>query len=254
MLKPRLTKIVEEVFAIGGNHQPAKDMELREKLIDFLKEEDHLILSDDDENIRLAKDVIHFIDADRLLAKTMNNKEAYHHVKPFLERLLISDSWHYDELRLLISSINFTENIEQAINLAAKAEERIFEFKRFRSTDILDGYLALNMCARILNAKYFDRDVKISLAPQFTYWLNKLKYLVESNKELELALLITKVRRDIFNRDESDIFTLCDDLIPRYDEKIGQMIRNEVDFYIEAGVFEKKKVVKEFELENGGEE
>jgi len=54
MLKPRLIKVVEEVFAIGGNHNAAKDMELREKLLDFLREEDHLILPNDDENLMLV--------------------------------------------------------------------------------------------------------------------------------------------------------------------------------------------------------
>jgi len=255
MLKPRLMKIVEEIFATGGNHDPAKDLELRGRLIDFLREEDHLILPNDDPNLILAKDMIRFLDADRVYAKTTSSKEAYPHIKPFLDRMIQSDfnNWHYDELRILISSVHFTESIDQAMELAQKAEKRISQFKRVRPTEISQGYLALNMCMRILNAKFFDSDIEICLSTKFQYWMNMLEYLVGYNKGLELALLVTKIRWNVFNRDASQIFVLCDDLAPRYDEQIGKAIRNEVDFYVEAGVFELEQIKEEFGEILGGE-
>jgi len=246
MLKPRLTKIVKEVFEISGNHDLDKDLELREKLLEFLREEDILLLPWNDENIILAKDVIHFIDAAKLYGEKTDSKQAYLHVQPFLERLIASDlnSWHYYDLEILISSIHFTENIGQSIALASKAEGKIFEFKRVRNTEALQGYLALNMCARILNAKYFDSDVTIDLSKQFRNWMDKLEDLVNENKDFELLLHVTRIRWDIFNRDDSKIHFLCDSLTTCFDEVIGQVIKNEVNFYIGSSIFESENLRK----------
>jgi len=242
MVKPKLTRIVEEFFAIGGNHDLDKYMEIRHKLLEFIKDED-LFLIPSDENFISAMDIIHSIDANSIYAKTTDSKQAYHHIEPFLKRMteLDSNKWNYDELKLVINSIHFTDSIEQAIELARKANERIIGFQIVRLTNNLEGYLALSMCSRILNAKYFDNDVEVDLAREFDNWADRLECLTEANKEskyLEMIWHITKIRRQIFNNDDSHIFTLCDDLLPQYDKQIGQMIGNEVKFYHAAGAFD----------------
>ena len=242
MLKPRLTRLVEELFATGGNHNLEKYKESRKKLIEFLQEEDHVMLSDDDENRRFAKDVIHFIDASIVYAKKTNNKDTYHHMNPFFKRMMDTElnDWDYDELKLLISSIHMTESIEQAIELASKANEAIINFKRLKPTDNLEGALVCNTCSRLLNAKYFNEAVEINLADKFESQLIWLNSLVEKNKNseyLELVLYVTKIRYDIFNGDRSEIFALCDGL-SRYNEDIKQMIISEVDFYLIKGIFD----------------
>jgi len=242
MVKPKLTRIVEEFFAIGGNYDLDKYVDIRHKLLEFIKDED-LFLMPNDENFILAMDIIRSIDANSIYAKTTNIKQAYHHIEPFLKRMIELDSneWDYDELKLVINSINFTNSMEQAIELARKANERIIGFQIVRLTDNLEGYLALNMCSRILNAKYFDNDVEVDLAKEFDNWADRLEHLVETSKSseyLEMIWHITKIRKQIFNNDDTHIFILCDDLMPRYDEKIGQMIGNEVKFYHAAGAFD----------------
>jgi len=242
MAKPRLTRIVEEFFESVGNHDLTKYMEIRHKLLEFIKDED-LFLTTDDENFILATDIIRSIDANSIYAKTTNNKKAYHHIEPFLKRIIELDSneWDYDELKLVINSINFTDSMRQAIELAHKASERIIGFQIVRLTDNVEGALACSMCSRILNAKYFDNDVEIDLAKEFDNWLDKLEYLTEANKEseyLEMIWHITKIRKQIFHKNDAHIFTLCDGLLPRYDKQIGQMIGNEVKFYHAAGAFD----------------
>ena len=185
MVKPRLKKIIEELFAVGGNYDLAKDMELRGKLLDFLREEDHLILPGDDENIRLAKDAIHFIDANILCADKTDDREAYPHIKPFLKRMMDKTNlknWDYSELRLLVSSISMTESVEQAEELFSKANDGIIAFKRRRLTYNLEGVLVCNMIARILNAKHFDENVTIDLAEKFSSMVIWLENLVNNNK------------------------------------------------------------------------
>jgi len=237
MVKPRLTRIVEELFAIGGNYDLAKYMEVRRKLVEFLQEEDHVILSDDDKNIRLAKDLIRFIDADIVYARETDNREVYSHIKSFLKRMMDkaeSSNWNYDELRLLVSSIHMTESIEQAETLFSKANAGIIAFKRRRLTHYLEGALVCNMIARILDAKHFDDDVTINLADKFSsmvIWLENLVDNHKNSKYLEMLWQVTKVRRAIFNKDSNGIFELCDSLA-QYDERLKQMMINEVDSYL----------------------
>jgi len=242
MLKPRLTAIVNDFFATGGNHDLDKSMEIRQKLIDFLREEDILLGCQNDENVILSRDIISLITAEGIYAETTNGMDGYHYMKSFLQRIMSTstDNWNYYDLRILVSSMQYTESVEQAIELASKIENRIIKFKMVRSTDNLEGVLACNMCSRLLSAKYID-DVRIDLVNPFECWMIKLENLVEANKNseyLELLWHITQIRRDIFESDNSRIFTLCDDLIPRYNEQIGQMIRNEVNFYMAVGAFD----------------
>jgi len=137
--------------------------------------------------------------------------------------MLQSDMNHcdFDILRLLISSINFTNNIEQAVELASKAEKGIFQFKRIRITDILEGALAANMCTRLLNAKYFDSDVNIDLiTSEFKTWFRKLEKLTgenQSDNTLSLMFLATKIREALFERHSTTAYQLCEELEIYYD-------------------------------------
>jgi len=237
MLQPRLMRAVDEFLAIGGNHDLEEYDKYRNKMLDFLREEDHLILPPDDENLVLARDVVHFIDASKVYAKTTSSKEAYPHGRQFLERMLASDfnNWHYYDLALLISSVHLTESFEQARQLASKAEKRILQFQRIGTTNIWQGYLAFNMCGRILNAKYMDDKPS---ALHFETWMEKLKLLVEVDKDLELAWHITQIRWAIFNEDNSQILIYLDSLVADLGRKIGLMVRNEIEFYLGPDVFD----------------
>ncbi|MCL2355116.1 MAG: hypothetical protein FWC68_04530, partial [Oscillospiraceae bacterium] len=62
MLKTKLTEIIDDFFAIGGNHDLEKYKEIRKKLLDFIRDEE-LFLNADDPNYILAIDTIRFIDA-----------------------------------------------------------------------------------------------------------------------------------------------------------------------------------------------
>jgi len=239
MIKPRLMRLAEEMFTLAGNHDLSKYLVVRGRLIEFLQEEDHVILPEDEENKRWAKDLIHFIDASITYAKKTSSKEAYPYIKSFLKRMMATDldDWDFDELRLFISSINFTESVEQAMELANQANEKSIQFKRLRLTDHLEGALLTNLCARILNAKHFNEDVTIDLADVFDSRFIWLEGLVEKNKQsqyaqyFEMIFYVMKIRRAIFNANKKEAFILCDGLT-QYDEQFSEMIRSEVDFYL----------------------
>jgi len=164
LLKPKLEAIIEEFFELIGNHDLDKYNEVRNRLLNFIRDEE-LFLDTTDRNFIFATNLIRLIDADKVYAGTTNSKEAYLYAKPFLECFIESDlnAWDYYELKLLIASINFTESIEQAMELALKIDKRAHQFKRVRLTEMLQATLAVNMSARILNAKYFDENIQIDL-------------------------------------------------------------------------------------------
>jgi len=230
MLKPKITKIVNEFFVIGGNHDSDQFQLIRNQLLDVLREEEFLLSEHVDENVILAKDVIRYIDASSLYAEETNLRKAYTQIKPFFSRL-VNSSWNYYDIQLLAGSIEYTETATQAIELATKAQEYINIFKRVRSTDALEALLAVNLCSRILIAKYFDDQVETSLVIEFQKGLKKLENLVKHNQELAMLLLITKIRQALLSEHDSRAQTLCEELEFQYDKQIGATIRNEVEFY-----------------------
>ena len=68
MLKTKLTKIVEQFFAIGDSHNLSEYMEIREQLLNLITE-DELFLNTTDKNFTLAMDIISFIDSDKIFGE-----------------------------------------------------------------------------------------------------------------------------------------------------------------------------------------
>jgi len=233
MLKLELIEMLKQMFALGGNHETFKSSEVRKKLLGFLKaeKEEFLLSYQNNENIIVAIDAIRFIDANNIFAKTSNRIEAGIPVKPFFERLMQLDNWNFYELKFLISLLAFTKNTEQLVELAIKAEQTIRNFRVIDNTDISEGYLACNVCSRLLYAKYFDDDVQTDLAGEFSKWFSNLERLTESNSELELLFLATKIRQSIFNKNFQKIDDLFKIAETNYDERLVKVVKSEICFY-----------------------
>ena len=234
MLKSELIEMLKQIFESGGNHDPFKLSEIREKLIDFLKaeKEKSLLSYENNENIVIAIDAVRFIDANYIFAKTSNRIEASIPVKPLFDRLIQLDDWNYYELKFLIGLINFAPNAEQAVRFAAKAEKAIMNFQIADNTDVSKGALACNVCSRLLYAKYFDDDVKDELTQEFSTWFCKLEQLAKLNNELEVLFLATRIRQAIFNNDFQEVDELFKRVVANSDEKIVKVVKSEICFYI----------------------
>jgi len=231
MLKPRITAIINDFFAIGGNHDLEKYQLIRNKLLNVLREEEFLLDEGEDENVMLIRDGIRLIDASSLYAEETNPRRAYKRMKPFFTHLENESRWHYYNLHILVSSIYLTETVEQAVKFAKSAQGYINVFKRTKNTYSLEAALAVNLCARILNAKFFESDTKISLVTEFQKWLEKLEALTESNHDLAMPLLVTEIRQALLIENDTNIKELCTELEARYDKKISALIKNEIEFY-----------------------
>jgi len=236
MIDLKLVTTLDRVFALGGNHNTDKAIEIRTQLLDYIREEE-LFLKHQHEynkNFVTAINAICFIDANNAYATTSARMDGYFHMKPFFEYLMDVDTWNYYELKLLVGSMNFIIAAEEAIELASKAVQAINRFKADQNTDVMEGYLALNLCSRLLYAKYFDDDVKVDLTKQFNNWLSRLEKLAETNHQLDLPFLITQIREAIFNQNQERILELCEELKENYEEDIENTVKNGISFYVNS--------------------
>jgi len=238
MLRPELIEMLEQLFAIGGNQDTIKYIKIRKKLVAFLKTEDFLVDYKPDENLLVARDAIHFIDANIIYAKSSNIMEAGNVLKPFFERLLQLDKWNFYELTFLISLIHFNESVEQALKLNSKATHAIRRFGASGNVVFLKSSLSCNMCCRLLSAKFFDKDINIDLINmEFHKWYHELESLVRDNDKLALDFLVAKIRKAVFNTEVTEIDELLKELKKKY-KKVYDLIISEVDFYRQSLEFQ----------------
>lgn len=237
MIKSRLTNIIDEFFAIGANHDLSADRVCRAKILEFLREEDNLLLPWDDENLVLGKDVIHYIDASNVFAQTTEREKAYYILKPFLDRMLEteSDQWHFYHLNLLSASFCFTATLKDAQILEKKALHRISQFKRLRDTKAVEAVMACQLTLRILDAQTFDQDDKIDFERYFKQQLRRLKGIADADQAYEFYFKIGQIRWEIFNGHPKPARKLCDELETNTDKMMVQLLRKEIETYsIEA--------------------
>jgi len=234
-LSLELAEILEDLFALGGNHNTVRLLEIRNNLISFLSTEAVLLGCLTNADNVMARDAIRFIDANNIYAKTTNRITASTQIRPFLTRLIKSHhSWNIYELNMLIGAMNYTDHAEQAVALATKATKQIVNFRLVENIASLEGCLATNLCSRILYAKYFDDHVDVALDEQFDAWYLRLKQLARSNHNLDFILLVTKIRKAIFHHDQAKIEQYLEQLGTQYDETIVNIVKNGIQFYTDS--------------------
>jgi len=240
MLKPKLIEILENLFSTGGNYNKLKLIEVKNRLLDFIDAERLSSDSQNNANAILAEDAVCFIDANNIYATTTNRVEASKHMQSFFKRLTELDEWNYYEIKFLVSSLIFTEDVKQALELSELATLKIVKFRNISKTDVLEGYLSFNLCSRILYAKYFDHHIEDDLSKSFDTWFLKLKHLAEKNNILELIFIVTEIKRTLFYQIPEETGELCRKVEGRYSEKIADMIKGEVSFYLGSESYKSK--------------
>jgi len=237
MLKLELTIILKQLFALGGNHDPEKAFRIRKKLVGFINAEELYLKGEYDNDFETAKNAIHLIDAMNVYAVTSDRMEGYFHMRSFFEQLASFEIWGYYDLHLFIASINFIVKIEDAIELSSKALVSIENFKDAHNTAVMEGFLACNVCSRLLYAKYFDQNSFADLTEHFNRWFSRLEPLVELNYELNLPFLATEIRQALFNQDDAKLQERCKELYETYDEDIVSTIQNTVSLYTNSKIY-----------------
>lgn len=247
MLKVQVLEILEKLFALGGNHDTARLLELRNEFLNFLRREEQLFMSRDDESIVIAKDSIRFIDALNAYATTSSIIEASNHVQIFFERLANSEKWNYYEINLLIGSLGYTKDIKQTLTLANKAIEVLMDYTADTRSKYLSGSIAFNTISRILYTKFFDDELGIDLEKELNQWLLKLKLQVLNENKLKIPYEVAQIKQAVFNKDRILIIERMNDFEKKYDENIFKVVSREIDSYIISDryspFFSNKKII-----------
>jgi hypothetical protein len=234
MLKAELIKILEKLFALGGNHDTTRLLEMRDDFLDFLREEDQLFMSHSHKNITLAKDAVYFIDAHNTYAITTSRVEAGRQMKHIFERLINAQKWNYYELKFLIGSLHFTDSVKHSLLLANKSLEILRDFKADPRSDYLAGLVAFNTISRILHAKFFDDHHGVNLEEAFAQWFFKLELQIPNNDELQMHFKIAEIKQAVFRQNIQAINQHMKEFETNYDEKMLKLITSEVNFYISS--------------------
>jgi len=237
MLQPKLIELLEELLALGGNHDSTKTIKMRNKFFDYIRAEEFVLNRLDDENFILATDAIRLIDAHNIFASKTNQREASIHLKPFFDRINETqiNTWNRYELRFLINSIHLTGAVEKAVELSEKAMKSLVKF--YENKEQMECALACNMCAHLLYTKYFCTNIDLNLlANEFKIWLRRLEKVAENDNDskLPLMLLVTKIREALFHQSAHEAHQLHGELEKYYDEAIAKSINNEIHSYTTA--------------------
>jgi len=234
---------LDTLFQLGGNHSKDKTIYVRDKLLDFLRREE-VLLNTSGENFLIARDAVHFIDANNIYSQTTDVNQATVLLQPFFERLLTTgEKWNYYDLKLLSSAIALSQDLEQARNLASKSMERIPDFRINQCVDVLEGGLACNICSRLLYAKYIENDQDEEIINEFEMWFRKLEHLEDKQYKLTFPLDVTKIRWAILNQNAKEIAKLIGDIeySEDYPDEAIAVVLSEARFYLNSEIYKSLK-------------
>ena len=231
-MKAELIALLDELSSTGGNYNTTALIAIRRKFMNFLSQDEYLLHYENDENMLIAKDALHFIDAYNTYAVTNDRVESSKHLQFFFKRLIDAEKWNYYELAFLVSSLNITESTKQALVLIDKAYKMIDIFKADVRSELIEGHLATNVLSVLLGARFSGDHGGIHLESEFDRWFFKLEMLAEKNTELKILLDTSEIRQAVFNLNSRLMNQLFQKFESSYDEKIVKALGKEVDAYI----------------------
>lgn len=231
-MKTQLIEILDKLIDLGDNHDRKPLMAIRHELLDFLKQDDHLLIPHTNESINTAVNAVHFVDAQVNLA-TSDNIKAGKNLQPFLEHLNTAEKWNYYELRFLVGSLNLTATLKESLVLAGKACELLKDFASTTPpTDRISAVISFNLTQRILYTKFFEENNEIDLEDAFQQWFLKLQFLASENDKLQLLFNVVEIRQAVFNQDRQQIAQLMQQFEANYNEKEIEVMAGEVNLYM----------------------
>jgi len=231
-MKAELIALLEELLSVEGNHERTELIAIRHKLVTFLSQDEQVLRYENDENMIIAKDALHLIDAYNIYAITNDRVEASQYLQTFFKRMINAEKWNYYEALFLTSSLGITENTAQALVLIDKARAMVEFFKSDVESESVEGVLATNVLSVLLNAKFSNDHGGIHLESEFDKWFFKLEMLAEKNAELKMLLDISEIRQAVFHVNSKLMNQLFQEFECNYDERMVKVLGKEVDAYI----------------------
>ena len=142
-------KLLDEVFAVGGNHDLKKLKAAEIKLVDYIRE------NGNDPQIN---------DALRMLKMFADENEHNDYeqsaetVAPVYERLSHADEWDFYDIRIFGAVIGYEETYEKSLELAEYALKKLEKYSDKKQYPNIKLSIHMNILLRFLRARYFDLD------------------------------------------------------------------------------------------------
>jgi len=237
-----LIELLENLFAIGGNHQQNRLIKLKEEFLDYLRDNAMDLFVNPNNHI-LARDSVLFIDAVNMRATTNDRQKAYSIAKPILDRFAVLKEWNFYEIKLFIGLCSYTSHFQEALAHTIHANLQLAKFKREPRYMHTLAILHYNLMGRLLEAKYFDKlpdDEQKVLKNVFSRFMGESLLLCESKPYFKQVLLL---RNALFEQDALAINKACSKLVGLVsDETTLDMILNDVNFYVDSDEYKSLKL------------
>ena len=139
--------LLEELFELDSNTNNKKFVTVREKMVDYLKTHDEILISN----------AICFIDAVLGYLNKSDDEGAYKICQPIFIRLVDKKRWDFYDICLIAPFCSGADNYEEAYLLTREALYHLENFKDEPGYKKLRWVVCTNLCIRLVKAKYLDK-------------------------------------------------------------------------------------------------
>ena len=193
MLKHQL---LDEMFAMGGNHDIDKINTMKDKLSHYLE------VNGSDVQI---EDGFRVLEAHAIEFQGNNSEISREISKPIFDRLSNTAEWDFYDIRLLTAVVGYSYASEQTYKLAEIALEELEDYSHEERYIFIKLAIRMNTVHRLLRAKYFDSDNLIpsnELATRFSNYFDAAMAICEEG-EFPIHKAVLKIRKGLFYQDKS---------------------------------------------------
>ena len=219
----KMHDLLEELFAIGSNHKVEELNAVRQKMVEYSKTDNDVLI----------RDAICFIDAVINLFEVDERKEAYKIMAPVFERLVNKDKWSFYDITLS-SLCTVAETFEEAYISTQQALNQIDQYSSEPRYKRLKLSLLRNLCERLLIAKYKDPHyVKQGgeIENIFAEYIEKALDFSETVEDKTLGARLL-VHKGIFYKDLHTIDEGMKVLETLHDDALYEMMEEEIKEYL----------------------
>jgi len=187
-------KLLNELFATGGNFWPDKSKKVEIKLQEYFK---------DNKNELQIRDAL-------IILKTFEMDYKYNDLKaccelsvPIFERLNSTSKWDLYDIRILQCVVHYAETYMQTHTYVTKALDELENHSHERLYHRIKLNILLNATSRLLRAKFYEKDIQKSnedLSMLFSKYIDLIKPLC-AGEDFIYQNGFVKVREGIFYKD-----------------------------------------------------
>ena len=220
--------LLDEFFALGGNHNIKELKEMKNKILGFQKAHESDVQ---------INDVLTLIKIQMEDYEKGNYEMSQKTAKPVLERLAIAKNLDFYDIQILSTLIVYAETYIKALDFVKKFSMSEGKYRDDSNFHHVKMVLHGNMAFRTLRALYFDADGlerPAELGAIFDEHIGKFMNICtrdELKEQLWEQAAIAQIRTGLFKKDYALVDKNMKTLKKRASKSIVKMVQNEISEY-----------------------